>query len=224
MEKLKVTLDWEGSLKPGEFPAGPEVAEEMGLESPGVYLCIQRYPNVTVLYAGKSMCLRKRIHEHLASTLGFQYWRRKDNPVPRSSFQTDLDNANRKAADALYLENEYAFIRPDKFGLGQFNDLKNNIGEAIREVERTEFYYCSIEKGISINTESGARPDVITTNALIAELEAALIGHTLLFAAQHNHVVCDNSRRETATGSVITDSQAFASWLNEKFSQKGPIR
>ncbi|MCJ9429239.1 hypothetical protein [Kordiimonas marina] len=207
---LNIELNWQGPLKPGTYPKDLRT-----LAIPGVYLYVQRFPNVTALYAGKSMHLGKRFHQHLAGILGFQYWRRKDDPRPRAEYQQALEVASSHEKVALYAENEYAFTHPERNGLNQFNDLEKNVREAVQEVLRTNFYYCRVPKlGRDADCDLSPVPD-LPASTIIAELEACLIKNVWDFADNQQDYVCDNSRHEPHSGKLTINSVHFRAWLKD---------
>lgn len=68
---MKVTLDWDGPVGPGAFPAEPAALEP--LLEPGVYLRVKRYANGrTVSYVGQSKTLLSRFDQHLTHMLSLQ--------------------------------------------------------------------------------------------------------------------------------------------------------
>lgn len=72
-EAETLELHWEGPVKPTHMDMNEDALERMA--RPGVYLCLQHYPDAQRVraYAGVTKDFRLRLREHVAATLGLTY-------------------------------------------------------------------------------------------------------------------------------------------------------
>lgn len=72
-ETETLDLHWEGPVSPTYMDMNADALERMA--RPGVYLCLQHYPEAQRVraYAGVTKNFRLRLREHVAATLGLTY-------------------------------------------------------------------------------------------------------------------------------------------------------
>tara|TARA_R110000787_G_scaffold63679_3_gene143420 strand:- start:165409 stop:166002 length:594 start_codon:yes stop_codon:yes gene_type:complete len=72
-EPETLTLDWYGPIVPTEMDMSTQAMDRLG--RPGVYLCLQHYPDAHRVraYAGVTKDFRLRLREHVAATMGLTY-------------------------------------------------------------------------------------------------------------------------------------------------------
>lgn len=170
-----IQLNWSGPLMVGKFPKGKPEIEKAGLNTAGVYLWLQRYPETTALYAGQSTDISIRLKQHITMLFSFQYWLRKANPILSENYDTS-----------------YCFQDPGDGTLGCFNDLDKWILHARREVETVRFFYAPVTEEMIANSSLAG----MTVKQSISLIEAYLINDLYDLAAQNETYVCDNGRRE----------------------------
>lgn len=210
---MPIKIDWQGPLKAGNLPKDRQEIEARGLHHPGVYISLQKYRRATVVYVGKAGCLRKRIHDHLASFLGFQYWLRSEDPDPRSSYQAELDKVKRADRRPLYLAHEYEFLDPDEHGLNCFNDLETWLPKAVRETKAVTFHYCRYAETPDGNRDIPDQNPALRASHVVAELEAQLIDLTRQYRDKRLSIVSDNYRGERINKFFMLDDENFIDWL-----------
>lgn len=211
---MAIQINWQGPLKAGNLPKDRQEIEAMGLHHPGVYIGLQQYPRAIVIYVGKAGCLRKRIHDHLASFLGFEYWLRREDPDPRSSYQAELDKVKRADRRPLYLAHEYEFLDPEDHGLDCFNDLDTWLPKAVREAKAMTFYYCRYAETSDGNRDIPDQKPELKASRVVAELEAQLIELARQYRDKHPSIVSDNYRGERVNKHFLLDSEDFIDWLS----------
>ncbi|NVJ98416.1 MAG: GIY-YIG nuclease family protein [Alphaproteobacteria bacterium] len=203
-----VRIQWRGPLKVGQFPSTLEEIGALGLNGPGIYLLMMRYPQTTVVYVGKASYLEHRIREHLANYMGFRYALRSENPPPGTEKEA------------------YCLKSPQREGFARYNDLRASMEDAIREVELIEVYYCRCDNGVGSEHYDLSLPlPALTPSGIIKELEASLIHAVKEVAFPENGltsdkrpITSDNFRRESRKHLFETDTDAFLQWLREKAS------
>ncbi len=203
MELTSVTLEWQKLLKKGKFPRSAEEIEQRGLNGPGVYLFIMRYPRTTVVYVGKAAILGTRIREHMANYLGFRYALREDDPMP-----------GRKG------QNIYWLSRPQDEGFNKFNNLTESLKKSAEEVARMEFHYCRCNVDAApLHWDLSAPLLEMKASDVTSQLEAILIKYVRALEKEGptpDHpvpITSDNFRCENPQLRLGLDQQVFVNWL-----------
>jgi|GEM_PF-1773848 len=217
MELTTITLKWEGPLQAGgidgpgagqdgSFPKEGQKLYDTGLAGPGVYLYFMRYPRMTIVYVGRAADVSFRLREHLANYLGFRYPTRSADPDPA------IDHRDVHA---------YQYAQPDLNGLNQFNNLSENLTNAIAEIQRMRIYYWPCDDKVV----SQYHTDVAT---LTKDIESILIGYvrdletTTAHEENHNRIVSDNFRRESRRNVVEVERCCFNTWLKNQIASETP--
>ena len=183
MSKNQIILKWKGPLEVGTFPRNEKEIEHLGLKNPGVYLIVQNFENFSTGYGGQTSDLRQRLHEHLASYMGFKYALRLKNPPLRKDFY--------RSSKADWSD-EYIFWKIKEEGLNCYNYLLDWIPIALMEIKRMQFFYCRYSGDGQIRDIKGECN--LLPQEFMKWMEGHLVYHLKNFQGKENKFICDNER------------------------------
>ncbi len=115
---LELTANWQGPLALGSLPEDKNTVAH--LRAPGVYIYVQSYPGIKVVYAGKHNNVLMRILDHCSNFIGLAY---------------DIRNAK----GGKY----YHPIASKR--CAALNTVEEYIQPAIDDAKRLRFYYCLLD-------------------------------------------------------------------------------
>jgi len=206
-----VEMRWQGPLQGPDLLKALNYDGESILDQWGVYVAIQKFPRITVAYAGEAKGLK------IKNTIKDRWWSHIDQfrklnfnlhvVDPKKPVREGRGGFSEDAADPTY---EYRAIEKKSLTASRKFFLRH---VAEKEIEKIELYFCRFPDPEGDGAADIALLPNTDIKAAISEVEGQLIRALYELEAGHDHFACDNSKSGRAQRSFRIDLEAFKSWI-----------